>query len=89
MSEDAAAAMLEELLILLSLLSISSIASCSISSTVRSSKEVKIGTQTSAQCGVGGRADSISEKYHSFDRSNSYILWLLADSNALNRIKFL
>ena len=51
--------MLEELLILLLLLSVSSIAS-SISSAVRSGKEVKTGTGTSAQCGMGRQADSIS-----------------------------
>ena len=60
LSEDAAAAMLEEVLIPLSLLSVSSIASSSILSAVRLGKEVKTGTGTSAQCGMGRRADSIS-----------------------------
>ena len=46
------AAMLEELLILLSLLSVSSVASSSISSAVMSGNKVK--TATSAQCGMGG-----------------------------------
>ena len=49
LSEDAAAAVLEEPLILLSLLTVS-IASSSISSAVKSTKEVK--TETSAQYGM-------------------------------------
>ena len=60
LSKDAAAAMLEELLMLLSLLSVSSITSSSISSAVRSGKEVKTGTGTSAQHGMACQADSIS-----------------------------
>ena len=38
---------------------VSSIASSSISSAVRSGKEVNAGTGTSAQCGMSRRADSI------------------------------
>ena len=53
LSENAAAAMLEEQLILLPLLSVSSIASSSITSAVKSGKEVKTRTGTSVQCGNG------------------------------------
>ena len=57
LSQAAAAAMLEELL---SLLSVSSIASSSISSAVRSGKKAKTGTGTLTQYGMGHQADSIS-----------------------------
>ena len=52
--------MLEELLVLLSLLSLSSIAFSSILFAVRSGKEVKTRTGILAQCGMGRQADSIS-----------------------------
>ena len=45
---------------LLSPLSVSSIASSISSARVSAGKEEKAGTGTSAQCGMGRRADSIS-----------------------------
>ena len=59
LNEDSSVATLVELY-LLELLSVSSIASSSVASAVRWGKEMKTGSGTSGQCGIGRRADSIS-----------------------------